>query len=170
MDTVSLYPTPAPRAPELTIRRVKGIDAPAVAELRALSSGSHRAPDRLFTLSVRAWLEAEGEARITLVASIQSRAIGMISLLECRGMPLPDARSSRWGHLDHLFVREDERRRGVGTALIEEATAIADRRDYQRLLVSPNSAALPLFDRLGFLLLDELGPRDIMLVRPSPRG
>ena len=122
MNTASLYPTPAPRAPELTIRRVKGIDAPIVAELRALASGSHRPPDELFTMSMRAWLEAEGEARITLVA------------------------------------------------LIEEATAIADRRDYQRLLVSPNTAALPLFDRQGFLMLDEVGPQEILLVRPPRRS
>ena len=80
-------------------------------------------------------------------------------------MPVPGARSSRWGYLDHLFVTEAERGRGVGTALITETMAIADHRRYQRLLVAPNAAALSLFHRLGFAMLDEHGPDGIMLLR-----
>ena len=165
MDAMSLYPTPLSRVPGMTIRRVKGIDAPAIATLRAVWSGEQEAPGWLFTNSIRSWLEAEGEARITLMASNHGGPIGMFSLLECRGMPLPAARSSSCGYLDHLFVREEQRRRGVGTALIEEAIAIADRRGYEKLLVSPNTAALPLFDRLGFLMLDDLGPEGALMVR-----
>lgn len=167
MTVSSWYPGSAPMGRELKIRRVKGIDAPAVAELRARWSAG-APPDRGFVGSIRTWLEAEGEARITLMASVGSQPIGMISMLEYRGMPAPGAPSSRWGYVDHLFVRDDERRQGVGTALISETVAIADARDYPKLLVSPNAVALSLFHRLGFMLMDELGPEGILLFRPRP--
>lgn len=165
MTVLSRNPYPAQTGPALTIRQVKGIDAPVVAELRALwSTGAQ--PTRLFTGSIRAWLETEGEPRITLVASVGSQPLGMVSMLEYRGMPLPDARSWRWGYIDHLFVRDGRRRQGVGTALVKELLVTADRRDYQKLLVSPGAAALSLFDRLGFRMLEQLGPEGILLLRP----
>jgi GNAT superfamily N-acetyltransferase len=158
----------AHREPALTIRQAKGIDGPAIAELRALWTTGAR-PTRQFAGLMRTWLEVEGEPRITLMASARGEAIGMISLLEYRGMPEPVGSQSRWGYLDHLFVTEANRRQGVGTALIRETIAIADRRAYERMLVSPTAAALPLFDRLGFVMLDELGPEGIILWREHPR-
>lgn len=153
--------------PVITIRQAKGIDSSRLAELRALSSAG--APTSQFAGQMRTWLEAEGEPRITLIASIHERPAGMISMLEYRGMPEPDGMQSRWGYLDHLFVREDARRRGVGTELIKETMSIADRRCYARMLVSPTSAALSLFHRLGFSMLDELGPEGILLWRQAPQ-
>ena len=164
MDAVSSYPISVPPAPELSIRPVKGFDAREIAELRARWTTGEE-PDWLFTSSVRTWLETEGEPRITLMASVHDQPIGMISLLEYRGMPVPGARSSRWGYLDHLFVTEDNRRQGIGTALIAETMTIADHRDYQKLLVAPTAAALSLFHRLGFTMHTPLGSQ-----RSSARG
>jgi GNAT superfamily N-acetyltransferase len=166
--TVSWYPGAAPGAPELTIRPVKGVDAPSVAELRALACSAPW-PDTAFNAAVRTWLEAEGEARITLVAAAGARPVGMISMHEQREMPRPGQGSQRWGYIDHLFVRADERRQGVGTALISETMAIADYRDYPKLLASPDPGTLSLFHRLGFLMTDELGPGGPALYRPRPR-
>lgn len=169
MTVISWYPGSAPMGRELKIRRVKGTDAPAIAELRALwSTGAP--PELAFIGSIRTWLETEGEARITLMASVGEQPVGMVSMLEYRGMPKPGGRSSRWGYVDHLFVKDGERRQGVGTALISEAMVIADSRDYPKLLVTPNAMALSLFHRLGFLLADELGPEGILLFRPKPRA
>lgn len=154
--------------PVITIRQAKAMDSSRIAELRALSSAGV-APTRQFAELMRTWLEAEGEPRITLIASIHERPAGMISMLEYRGMPVPDGMQSRWGYLDHLFVREDVRCRGVGTELIRETMSIADRRSYARMLVSPTSSALSLFHRLGFSMLDELGPEGILLWRQKPQ-
>src|SRR5487761_1108834 len=104
----------AHREPVLTIRQAKGIDGPAIAELRALWTTGAR-PSRQFTGLMRTWLEAEGEPRITLMASAAGEPIGMISLLEYKGMPETGGSQSRWGYVDHLFVVEANRRRGVGT-------------------------------------------------------
>lgn len=154
--------------PLLTIRQAKGIDGPTIAELRALwSTGAE--PTRQFTGLMRTWLEAEGEPRIVLMAGIGDEPVGMISMLEYRGMPQPDGSQSRWGYLDHLFVRDSNRGQGVGRALIKETIEIADHRGYERMLVSPTSSALSLFDRLGFKMLDEFGPEGILLWRQRPR-
>jgi GNAT superfamily N-acetyltransferase len=169
MTVSSSYPAAAQMEPPvLTVRPAKGFDAPAVAELRSRCS-SGVPSSRAFTDSVRIWLEAEGEHRITLLAAMGDRTVGLLSMLEHRGMPEPGAPYSRWGYIGHLFVREDERRHGVGTALISEIIAVADRRHYEKLLVSPNSSALSLFDRMGFLMMDQLGPEEIVLLRPRPR-
>ena len=48
------------------------------------------------------------------------------------------------------------------------AQTIADHRGYERMLTSPTAAALSLFDRLGFMMLDELGPQGILLWRQRP--
>jgi GNAT superfamily N-acetyltransferase len=167
MTVISSDPCAAHQEPVLTIRQAKGIDGPAIAELRALwSTGA--APTREFTGLMRTWLEAEGESRITLIASTRDDDVGMISLLEYRGMPEPGGSQSRWGYVGDLFVTEASRGHGVGTALIKETMAIADERAYERMLVSPTAAALPLFDRLGFVMLDELGPEGIILWRQNP--
>jgi GNAT superfamily N-acetyltransferase len=169
MTVFSSYP-PADHTdlPLLTIRPAKGFDAPAVAELRSLCTRGV-APSRSFTDSVRIWLEAEGEARITLLARVGDRPIGLISMLEHRAMPEPGSPYARWGYIGHLFVADDQRRQGVGAALINETIAIADHRRYEKLLASPSSMALSMFCRLGFLMTDELGPEGIVLLRPAPR-
>jgi GNAT superfamily N-acetyltransferase len=166
--TVSWYPGADPGTPELTIRPVKGVDARAVAELCALASSAPW-PDPASCASIRTWLEAEGEGRITLVASAGRRSVGMISMREHREMPRPAQESRRWGYVDHLFVRTDERRQGVGTALISEIMAIADSRNYPKLMASADPGTLSLFHRLGFLMTDELGPGGPALHRPQPR-
>jgi GNAT superfamily N-acetyltransferase len=155
-------------APVLAIRRAKGIDGPTIAELRALwSTGA--APTRQFTGLMRTWLEAEGEARIVLIASIGEEPVGMISMLEYRAMPQPDGSQAHWGYLDHLFVKEAKRGQGIGTALIKETVEVADHHGYERVLVSPTSSALSLFDRLDFKMLDEFGPEGILLWRQRPQ-
>ena len=42
--------------------------------------------------------------------------------------------------------------------------------DCTKLLVAPNAMSLSLFNRLGLLTVDELGPEAILLFRPKPRA
>ena len=168
MTVVSPGPGAAHAEPVLTIRQAKGIDGPTIAVLRALW-GTRAEPTRQFTGLMRTWLETEGEPRIVLMASVGDEPVGMISILEYRAMPQPDGSQSHWGYLDHLFVRETKRGQGVGRALINETIEIADHRGYERVLVSPTSSALSLFDRLGFKMLDEFGPEGILLWRQRPQ-
>jgi GNAT superfamily N-acetyltransferase len=52
-------------------------------------------------------------------------------------MPRPGALDLRWGYVGNLFVREDVRKRGIGSALLTSIATAADERGYARLVLSP---------------------------------
>jgi GNAT superfamily N-acetyltransferase len=66
-------------------------------------------------------------------------------------------------------VREESRNRGIGSALIATVIVAADGRGYVRLVVSPSSRALPMFQSAGFVAPDEPTDDHRLLVRPARR-
>ena len=94
----------------------------------------------------------------------------MTSLLEYRRMPRPGHPDSRWGYVGNLFVREDVRNRGIGSALLRTIITAADERDYARLVLSPSARALPFFRRAGFIVPDDAAGDDRLLVRSMMRS
>ncbi len=68
-----------------------------------------------------------------------------------------------------MFVREDSRRRGIGSALLAAIVAAAEERAYARLVLSPSEEALALYRRAGFVYADEAAGDDRLLVRPARR-
>jgi GNAT superfamily N-acetyltransferase len=93
----------------------------------------------------------------------------MASVLEYQRMPRPGRPDSSWGYLGNLLVREEHRNRGIGSALIATVIVEADQRGYVRLVVSPSSRALPLFQCAGFVAPDEPIDDHRLLVRPARR-
>jgi GNAT superfamily N-acetyltransferase len=91
----------------------------------------------------------------------------MASLFEYRRMPKPGREDSRWGYVGNLFVREDSRNRGIGTALLAAVTAAAEARSYARLVVSPSVEALSLYRRAGFVAPTGTADADLLLTRPG---
>jgi GNAT superfamily N-acetyltransferase len=89
-------------------------------------------------------------------------------MLEYRRMPRPGRPDSRWGYVSNMFVREDCRDRGIGSALLSAVTAAADERGYARLVLSPSARALPFYLRAGFVVPDGAVGDDRLLVRPRP--
>jgi GNAT superfamily N-acetyltransferase len=135
--------------PDLTVRISSEADIDAIATLRARWEDA--AADTGFTDRLRAWLAEEGTRRTTWLAESGAQAVGMVSLFEYRRMPLPSRPDSRWGYVANMFVRDDMRGRGIGTALLAALTRTADERQYARLVLSPSSRAVPLFERAGFV-------------------
>lgn len=135
----------------------------AVTYLRSLSTGVF--PDAAFEKRLSDWLASEGDRRTTWLAWVGNDAIGMASLFEYRRMPRPGRDDSRWGYLSNMFVRDEFRNQGVGSALLSAIVASADERAYARVVLSPSKRAVPFYQRAGFAI-----PNDRRLVIRSSFG
>jgi GNAT superfamily N-acetyltransferase len=109
----------------------------------------------------------EGDRRTTWLATLAGAPVGMTSLFEYRRMPRPGQPDSSWGYVSNVFVREDVRDRGIGSALLAALVAAADERGYVRLVLSPQERALPFFRRAGFVFAGEAAGDHRLLVRPG---
>jgi GNAT superfamily N-acetyltransferase len=72
-----------------------------------------------------------------------------------------------WGYVGNMFVREDLRNRGIGSALLTAIITVADQRSYARLVLSPSARALPFYRRAGFVAPDDTAGDHRLLVRPG---
>jgi GNAT superfamily N-acetyltransferase len=151
----------------VTAVRVAGPgDGPTLAALRAQWTPDADV-DEDFEAQLTEWLAAEGERRTVWLAFDGDDAIGMASMFEYRRMPRPGRMSSAWGYVSNMFVREDARDRGAGSALLAALIEAAEARGYARLVLSPTPRALPFYERAGFVVPDErAGESDRLLVRP----
>lgn len=136
----------------------------AIAYLRSLWTGVDA--DAAFEGRLSDWLATERDRRTTWLAWARQDAIGMASLFEYRRMPRPGRNDSRWGYLSNMFVRDEFRNQGVGSALLAAIVATADEREYARLVLSPSERAVPFYQRAGFVVPDETAS-DPLLVRPA---
>lgn len=149
----------------LTIRTAEASDVGAIAALRALWSEASAA-DREFEDRMSAWLAADGERRMVWLAMLAAEPVGMASMFEYRRMPRPGRPDSRWGYLSNMFVREEHRNAGIGSALLAALVTAAEQRGYARLVLSPAQPALRFYRRAGFIVPDEGAGADQLLVRP----
>jgi GNAT superfamily N-acetyltransferase len=158
----------ASEPPDVVVRVADAGEVGAIASLRSLwSDGAAEDPD--LERRMAAWLAAEGDRRTTWLAMLGDAPVGMASLLEYRRMPRPGHPDSRWGYIGNLFVREDFRNRGIGSALLRTVIAAADERGHVRLVLSPSARALPFFQRAGFVVPDDTAGDDRLLVRRAVR-
>lgn len=137
-------------------------DVPAIAQLRVL--WTNVACDLEFERRVAEWLAGEGDSRTTWLAYVGGQPAGMASVFEYRRMPRPGRPDSRWGYLSTMFVREEFRKKGIGSALLAAIIAAARRRTYERLVLSPSESAVPFYERAGFAVPDESASGDRLLV------
>jgi GNAT superfamily N-acetyltransferase len=138
-------------------------DAGAIAWLRSLWSEGEA--DAAFAARIADWIRDEGDRRTTWLAEHDGSAVGLASLFEYRRMPRPGRPDSRWGYVGNMFVREEHRGRGIGSALLGAIVAAADERGYARLVLSPTERAVPFYARAGFVVPDGDAGGDRLLVR-----
>jgi GNAT superfamily N-acetyltransferase len=148
------------------VRVAQATDSDVVASLRSLwHAGSETEAD--FGRRMAAWLAAEGDRRTTWLAELAGEPVGMASLFEYRRMPRPDRADASWGYVSNMFVREQARNRGIGSALLHAIVTAADDRAYARLVLSPSEDAVRLYQRAGFIVPDDAAGGDRLLVRPG---
>jgi GNAT superfamily N-acetyltransferase len=156
-------------SPQVTLRVAGPDDLDAVAALRALweDTADHGAEVVQLAVRLAEWLAAEGDRRTIWLAARDGQDVGMASLFEYRRMPRPGRLDSRWGYVGNMFVRAEDRNRGVGSALLSAIVATAEQRGYVRLVLSPTARAIPLYRRAGFVPAGE-EDGELLLVRPAP--
>jgi GNAT superfamily N-acetyltransferase len=152
----------------VAVRVASEADLAAIATLRARwTPGSE--PDDDFEAQLGEWLAAEGDRRTVWLAFLEGDAVGVASVVEYRRMPRPGRMSSAWGYVSNMFVNEDVRGRGIGSALLAAIIDTADARGYARLVLSPTLRAVPFYERAGFVVPDErAGDDNRLLVRLAP--
>ncbi|MDQ3630329.1 MAG: GNAT family N-acetyltransferase [Actinomycetota bacterium] len=147
--------------------RVAGVeDVAALAALRR--RWKSRDDDPSFEQRFAKWLLDEGDRRTVWLAEADGAPIGMATLLEYRRMPLPGHPGTAWGYLGSMFVLTSHRGRGVGARLVDAVLAVADARDYVRVVLSPSPRSLPFYRRAGFAEADGKDG-DRLLVRRRPQ-
>ena len=155
--------------PDLVVRVAGEGDIGAIASLRS-QWGAGGGEDRDLEGRMATWLAAEGDRRTTWLATLADSPVGMASLFEYRRMPRPGRPDSCWGYVGNMYVREDLRNRGIGSALLATIIAVAEERRHARLVLSPSARSLPFYRRAGFVVPDDAAGDDRLLVRPRQPG
>jgi GNAT superfamily N-acetyltransferase len=161
--------------PDFAVRRARLDDLQAIVELRLALLREYRdhplyehlrpdAPARAYDL-FRSQLTSPAEAMF--VAERNRTAIGVLRCVESGGSPLllPD----RYCYVSSVFVRPEQRRRGVLRALVAAAEAWCDERGLteMRLHSSTSSAAVDAWDSLGFEVVEHVRRR---VLAPASHG
>ena len=133
----------------MLIRPAGEADLESLVRLRATWRGHDTTPE--FRDAFTAWFQREGATRWWwLAADDDVGAVGMANLKVYDRMPSPAAPASRWGYLGNLFVLPEHRGRGIGGRLVEALVSRASAEGLVRVVLSPSTASVPLYERLGF--------------------
>jgi GNAT superfamily N-acetyltransferase len=149
-----------------TVRRARPEDGAGLAALRRAwveENAGGPVDDDAYDHAFADWFTRESEHRVTWLAEVDGRPVGMLNLTVFHRMPRPGRAPSRWGYLGNFFVLAEHRDAGIGARLLEACTSYADAEGFVRIVLSPSDRSVPLYARAGFRPASEL------LVRPGPR-
>jgi putative acetyltransferase len=137
--------------PPLQVRAARPLDAEAISALQNLPGvrfGTLQLPYRS-PEDTRRWLEASAETRRTLLAIAGNVLVGLGDLSWHTG------RRAQVGEIG-MMVHDAWLRRGVGSRLLGELVAMADRwlglRRLELTVYTDNAAAIALYRKAGFVI------------------
>jgi len=111
-----------------------------------------------------AWWTRESSRRITWLAEVDRRPVGMMNLAVFERMPRPGRAPSRWGYLGNAFVLAPYRNQGIGGLLLGAVLGYARDDHLARVVLSPSERSIPFYQRAGF------GPADVLMVWSPANG
>jgi GNAT superfamily N-acetyltransferase len=139
----------------MEIRQAGERDLASLISLRRQWTGGG---DPTFESRWEEWFRREQDRRVFWLAVISGEPVGTTNLMVFERMPRPGGPSGRWGYLANMFVVEEHRDHGVGSALIAALIDHARRLQLVRIVLSPTVRSIPFYQRAGF------GPADELLV------
>lgn len=140
---------------EVVVRKAKAEDVPAVHQLIVDLAVFEKAPNEVELTVSQLQEDAFGADSIVeiLVAEADGEVVGAALFYE---------KYSTWKgrgvHLEDFVVKEEHRRRGIGSMLFEEVIRIAGERDYSRMdwqVLGWNESAIAFYRKYGASLTDE---------------
>lgn len=140
---------------EAVIRTATPADLPALTALRWRWAHSEKVarPDELreFGSALGQWMEEQENASVCKLAVLEGRLVGMAWLAVFERVPNPGDLHRLSGDVQSVFVVPEHRGRGLGRRLMEAICETADDLGIRKLTVDANDAALPFYNRLGFI-------------------
>lgn len=104
-----------------------------------------------FADDLRGWWSTHRTSHLTFIARLPSgHMVGMAWLALVPRVPRPGTTSRTSGDVQSVFVLPEQRGRGIGSALVEAASARALAVGASSVTVQSSRRAAPLYERLGF--------------------
>lgn len=108
-------------------------------------------PFEAFARDLRGWWAAHHSSHLPFVAREGGPGlVGMAWLALIPRVPRPGAPARLSADIQAVFVEAGQRGRGIGSALVEAATAHAFHQGAVRVTVHSGRTAVPVYERLGF--------------------
>lgn len=133
--------------------------------LNASPDERQRQSPESFATDLSAWWAAHARSHVVFIARHHAPdVVGMAWLAIVPRVPRPGTTARLSADIQSVFVLPAERGRGVGTALVQAATARALRLGAAHVTVHSSEGAVPLYERLGF------ASSRVLLQRPADPG
>ena len=136
------------------LRLAKVADAIPLADLRFEWDQPNSAPSdeerRNFAALFEDWFVAAQPWCACAVAEVGDQLIGMAWLVIHQRVPNPSRFNRATGEIQSVYVRPNQRRRGVGQGLVKLLLDYGEQRDVARFTVDANDRAIRFYQRLGF--------------------
>jgi glucosamine-phosphate N-acetyltransferase len=128
----------------LTIRPLEARDF-AAGFLESL--GSLAPVDLSVDEAVAIWKERNAVGTHSIVAELDGKIVGTASLLVEKKFI---HRGGLVGHIEDVAIHSDYWRQGIGTALVEQLTALAVRLHCYKVILNCHDHLVPFYSRLGY--------------------
>ena len=135
------------------VRRCQPDDGPHLAALRRAwveENAGGEVPDPGYDEAYEAWWQREYDLRVSWMAEIDGRPVGMLNLCVFSRMPAPGRLHSQWGYLANLFVLAEHRDAGIGARLLSACLDHAREQRFVQVVLSPSQRSVPFYRRAGF--------------------